>query len=335
MRFRVPSVLSQDYPRKLAALFFAVLIWVAVQRQLHDFETFHGVPVILKYDSNVLWVDETQPVRVDITLRGSRKRLQSTASPDLKVVVAAKPVPRGWYFEDLRILPESIRSPLGTRVSEVTPNKITLAVDSIVEKAAVPVIAKFEGTPREGYSVGQQTLSHPTVDLRGPSKILDGIREVETAKVSLEGAIQDFQVDDVRLERISPHVKAHPDRVTVKVAIVKVSAEQVYSGLDVHVLARTGARLRVQGALPKVSVTLRGPRATLDALDNQSIRPFVDILSISNPGEYRRAVRVWIDGAAGVIPEYVSPSVLDVIVTESDRPAGTVLPIEPAPPGGP
>ena len=331
MKIRLPPIIRRDLPRKLVAVFFAVLIWLAVEHQLRDFDVLHNVPVTLEFDSNAMSVETEKPYTVDVTIRGGRKRLQKLESSDVKVSARLEAVPLGYYFYDLRLSTGNVDSPRGTRVTDISPQNIIVPVDRVVEKRNVPVRVRFEGEPADGHKIMKRKISPASVVLRGPSKILEGIREVTTDKVSLTDVTQDLEVPNVRL-LVRPELQSLPDAVTVTMEITKQSGELEYHNLPVHVLARPDARLRVANELSAVSVTIHGPKTTLDTLDGSSIRPFIDITGITVPVRCRPAVQVWISGAANVTAEYVHPSVIDVVLEPGE---GSRLPERGAPPSPP
>lgn len=334
MRIRLPLFIRRDLPRKLVAVFFAVLIWLAVEYQLRDFDVLHNVPVNLEYDSSVIAVETEKPYTVDITIRGGKKRLQKLKSSDVKVVadLDERIVLPGLDFYPLRISSDNVSSPPGTRVTHVSPKDVSVPVDRVVEKEDVPVRVRFEGEPADGYKVMKRKISPDSVVLRGPSKILKEIREVTTDKVSLADVTQDLEVPNVRLQ-VGPGLQSQPVAVTVTMEITKQSGELDYHDLPVHVLRRPDSRLRVANEVSAVSVTIHGPKTTLDTLDGSSIRPFIDLTGITAPVQCRPAVHVWIDGGANVTAEYVHPSVVDVVLVpaEGSRPPEGETPRTPAP----
>jgi len=326
MKLRLPNFFQEDLPRKFVALFFAILIWFAVDNQLHDFAILHNVPVLLRYDRSAIIV-ENVAMTVDVTIRGSRKRLQRISSTDLKVRATVPPVPPGIYFYDLRISSGDVMAPPGIRVTELAPDRQQIQVDRIVAKRNVPIRVRFEGNLREGYKRTRFSALPSAVDVSGPSRILKDVHELVTEPVVLDESIaQDFEVD-VKLVPI-PNVQTNSD-VHVVVEIARHSSQQAYRDLTMNILCRANARLTLSEAPPPVSVTLYGPKDTLDALDKLSIRPFVDTTAITGPGRYRRPVQVWIDGAANVTAEYVHPSIVEIVLVPQDNAASPLAP----PPG--
>jgi len=327
----LPRILRADLPRKIVAFFFAVLIWLAIDSQLHDSTVLHNVPVMLRYDHGAM-VIENDTLGADITLRGSRKRLQELKTGDVQISVAVPTLPAGHFFYDLRISPNNVLTPPGLRVSDTAPNQQQLQVDRIIARGAIPIRVRFDGQLREGYKKARVSVFPAAVDVRGPSRILKDLNELVTEPVALDETLtQDFEID-VRVGLV-PNVRASTDAVHVAIEIARQSSQQAFRDLPANALASPDSPLVLEEPLPKVSVTLHGPKLTLDALDSLSIRPFVDITSITSPGRYRRPVQVWIDGAANVTAEYVHPSVVEVVLKTVPRGAlsPSTAPLTPQP----
>jgi YbbR domain-containing protein len=311
MKLRLPRLLREDWQRKAVALFFAMLIWFAIDSQLREPVVFHNVPVEERYNPAQMTI-ENPGLAVAVTLRGSRKRLRRMQSNDIKIVVDVPLVPPGIYFFDMRVLPEDVAVPPGIRVTDVLPDQKQLQVDRVVTKPNVPIRVRFEGEPPEGYRRTRVTVFPSAVDIVGPSRILKDIQELVTAPVVLDQTTtQDFELDAklVTIPRVEMNTEVH-----VRIEITKYSSERSYGDLPMHVLNSPASPLHPSETLPQVSVTLHGPRVTLETMDELSVRPFIDITGITSPGTYRRPVHVWIDGASSVTAEYVHPHMVEVVL---------------------
>ena len=318
MKIPIPSLFRKDLGRKFVALFFAVLIWFAIDVQLRDYDDFHNVPVNLRYDRSSIMV-EAPPEPVTVTLKGASKYLQRLESNDIRVTVKIPSVPEGIYSYDLRISDENVICPPGTRVTDIAPARQLLRLDRIIRKKKVPVRVRFEGQLPEGFRIIGSSVSPPALGpISGPSRILRDISHVVTEPVLLdENVTEDFELEVALVAE--PKVTLSDESVRVKVEIHKHDSRETYRELGMHLLDGAEAGLRVKGELPKVTVTLRGPRLTLDALDSQSIRPFIDITRITSSGRYRPSVHVWIDGAAGVTAELINPSAVDITLEAGEN----------------
>jgi YbbR domain-containing protein len=336
VKLRLPRIIARDLWRKSVALFFAVLIWFAIDAELHESYTLRNVPVDIQYDPSELVVEDAA-VSVDVTLRGSRKRLQSVSSNDIRVSAEVPDhIPPGIYFYPLGLTSKNVvHTPPGVRVSDVTPQRIDIRVDRIVTKRNVPVRVRFEGDLREGFKRTRSTAIPSSVDIKGPNRILKDVTELVTEPVLLdETVVQDFEVD-VKLVPI-PRV-VMPSQVHVTVEISRHSSQKALQNLTMFLLANPDSTLKLKEPLPKASVTLQGPKTVLDAMDESSVRPFIDVSAISNPGRYRRPVQVSVEGGSSVTQQYVHPASVEIELVEpenapeTDRPPPEPPPAAPAP----
>jgi len=309
MTLPLPQWLRRDFGRKALALFFAILIWMAVTRRLQDTADFHGVPVRITTGPGIVVLNDRTPT-VDVTVSGSKRRLQRLTVDDIHIEAKIDYLPPGLYFRNIRVTPENVRTPLGIKVVEIRPETVQVTVDRIESRPNVPVRVRFEGTPRKDYTVLRHTVVPPTVAVSGPSRTVRSVDEVSTEYVSLEGAVQSFQKDGVKL-LVEEGLQVHPATVSVKVEIGRSGAEKAFDKLPLLVLCPPAYPLRVRGPLPTVGVTLHGPQAVLNGTDETKIRPFIDISNLTNPGTYRRPVRVWLAEPKASV-QFVQPSMVEI-----------------------
>jgi hypothetical protein len=58
---KLPPIIADDWPRKLAAVFFAAIIWVGVDRYISEERTYLRVPIVVEHDGSVVRLTETLP----------------------------------------------------------------------------------------------------------------------------------------------------------------------------------------------------------------------------------------------------------------------------------
>jgi YbbR domain-containing protein len=316
IKLRIPAFVREDFLRKAMALMFAILVWFYVSGQIREAETFRDVPVSLTHDPNLVSL-EKETVTVNVTLRGSQKRLQKIRSTDLRVSAEVPSVARGVFFYDLRLSPESVTVPFGTRVEAVDPGSLTLPVDRVDMRQSVPIRVRYAGALSEGYQISKCHLVPSVADIRGPSRILAEIKELVTEPVPLdEMTVQGFEIE-VKLVPI-PRVFTNIENIHVLIEITKQTVQQTYRDLPVFLIASSQGSPALGEPLPTVTVVLQGPQAVLETVDSFALRPFVDISSLSVAGRYRRPVQVWLGGVASVAVESIQPSILDVTLIDDD-----------------
>jgi len=327
MKLTAPLLIRHDLPRKLVAFFFALVIWASVSYQLHDYEMYHQVPVMLRYDAATMFI-ENDIYTVDVHLRGSSRALEKVQQGDITITASIPPIPPGIYFYELRLSPQNASSPPGTRVTEIIPDRIRVPVDRVISKRNVPIRIRLTGQLREGYKVARQGLFPPTAEVRGPSKIVRSVTEVYTEPVMLDESLDyNFEVD-AKIVRI-PEVEINTETVHVSFELARHTTQKSFPELPLRVLAKPDSRLRPVDPLPSVAVTLHGPQTVLDQLDASSVKPFVDLAAITSSALWRLPVHVWLPGGGAIVVDDVRPPTIEVFVDDVVRaPADFVGPPE-------
>ncbi len=333
MRPRLPSFITHDFLRKAAALFFAILIWSSVSSDVRDREVeLRNVPVTVKYDPNVVVLREV-PKTVDVSLRGSQRRLEEVSSQDVSIVVQVpSDIHEGVYYHDVGISSKANvkRVPPGVRVTGITPDRLELHIDRLVTKPNVPVKVVLAGALKDGYEVIRAAATPDAVVLRGPHRELLDIASVSTEPIPLDDTIvQDFTVS----AKLAPVLGVRlPDAVRVDLVVGRHSTPRTLHGVRLAVLVDPASGLRVDGPLPEIAVTLRGPKAAMDELNELSVCPFVDLSAITSPGRYRRQVCTWLNRESGVVAESTTPTSVEVSLVPAE-PLPTAPGAGPAVPG--
>ena len=310
--------LVTDWPRKTVALVCAFLIWYTVYRQIQEKEIFRDIPITLKYGKNLTVSEEKLP-KVNLTLRGPKRKLSSLTNADIKIIgkVNYGATTGGYYTVALR--EKNIKIPSGIKIDEIQPSSFQVLVD-IVSDADVPIRCRFSGRLAEGYDRKSFNLIPKTVQISGPSKIVKRIKEVRTESIELDDSIQDDFEIDVRLETIR-NVSIIPDFVRVTVELYKKYESKFFGNLNLVVLNSTNTDFFVEEFLSpansKVEAVLNGPKSTIDFLTSSSIRTFIDISNISVFGSYRLPVHLWVDAKDCSVVE-VRPMIVEVKI--SSRP---------------
>jgi YbbR domain-containing protein len=328
MKLRVPRIIRHDLPRKLVALFFALVIWLAVSAQLSQTMALHNVPVTLEHDADTI-IEGDVPT-VSVTVRGSPRSLELLNSTDIRLSARIDLVTPGVYFTTVTISPRNVtHTPPGVRVVDIDREKIQVKVDRIETKRNVPVTVRFEGDLRESFRRTRRAVVPASVDLRGPHRLLKEIEEVVTEPVLLdETVVQDFE-QDAKLTTI-PGVEPSTNVVHVTVYVARTSSSTAYQNLPMAVLAPPNLGLATTGELPGITVTIHGPQLALEKLSPQQIHPFVDLTAVKTAGQHTIPVQVWIDGDSELAVRLVHPATVPLVLVK--QPAQTPAPKEPAAP---
>jgi YbbR domain-containing protein len=155
------------------------------------------------------------PESLEIHLRGPRTLVTTLSRRDIMPSALAAQYTEGENI--IQVRREAIRVPRGIQVMDVTPRRIRLVLESVIEQE-VEVQPRLEGRPADGFTVRRVTASPARVRLVGPVSEVRRLTKISTHPVSLDGRRASFSVQAM-LETQGRQVRAQDDLVTVQVDI--------------------------------------------------------------------------------------------------------------------
>ena len=240
---------------------------------------------------------------------------------DRAVAFVAIPASGIDFNEPVVVQAVDVRSqPVGVGQLDVDPETVSVQIDvePVETTATVPVRLSLDGTPAAGFALDALAVDPSFVTLRGVPEVLEGITEVLTEALSIEGVSEDqtFEAalelpEDVRLAGVGDPV------VTVTATIIpSVSSRTFRVGL---VCQGAGDNACLPG-FEQVSVTLSGPGEALSTLTAGELTPVVDASGL-DPGSYS------LTPSLPALPEGVELESID----PGTIPVTIVAPAEPTP----
>jgi YbbR domain-containing protein len=260
-------IFLEDWSLKLLSLAIAIVLWLLVTGQ-NEPVTAH-VNVQLNFiRPQTLEISNDPPRTVDVMLTGSRNKLDDLTSLDLVATVDISDQRAGERV--LRLADKAqISLPQGIKVDGFQPSAIPIRLEPIVDRH-VPVEAKLEGKPADGFEVYGVVPSKGSVTVRGPESRVNAIQKVMTESVWLAGHKENFSAPNLTLDVPDTKVDLLEPVVNVNVQIGEVRTEKTFSGVNVT----TAQGGKVQPAT--TSVTLVGATSLLDSLKAQDLKVIVD-----------------------------------------------------------
>ena len=191
---------------KLLAVILAIFLWAVVVGE-QKVEVTMNVPLEIKgLPRDLVMVNEPTDM-LEIRVRGP-KTLVSTVSPS-EIVLEGLPK----KFEEgenlIPIRPEMVHVPRGIEVVDITPHRVRVVLEAIVERE-VEVSPRVEGTPPKGFVVKQVTSSPPRIRMTGPKSDLRRLTRVYTVPINLDGHSASFTTRAM-LEPVGRQVRALDD----------------------------------------------------------------------------------------------------------------------------
>jgi YbbR domain-containing protein len=298
--------LTKNWPIKGAALFLALMLYVAVQLQ-QPVTTSFDVTLNIQMPRGRALVQKPPKVRVQISGKGSQiLKLRSLAGDITRRVPDT--LTSTTYSIHLDPSEVELALPKGAdvRVMEVRPSEITLALDSVARKE-VRIVSLVSATPDSGQVLhGGLSMTPTTVRLVGPEQSLAAIDSVTTVPMEITSVSGEFSrqvpIDTMPLGI----VRLSPKQVLVTGEMGRI-AERSFGGIPVETGAGAITSLIVTPA--RVSVAVTGPEERVAALTRDSLRVVAHITTpatASAPGVARITVIAPRGITARAIPDSVT-----------------------------
>ncbi len=213
MEQRLQAMVTARFPLKLAALFFALVLWLAVSAE-EPTEEWVDVRVALVHDSSVTLVDSVPAVQALVVGRGRDLLKLYTTLPVLRRVIDADTATR--LTLSLRPGDVDLPSNVDARVRDVRPSAMSLRV-RITESRRVPVRSALELTPDSGFHViGVPNVDPDSVEVRGSRDAVRKLSAVYTERRQVD--VHDTLTDVVvPVDTAGLRMRVSPPQVRIRV----------------------------------------------------------------------------------------------------------------------
>src|SRR5213594_4534764 len=270
--------LTRNWPIKGAALFLALMLYVAVQLQQPVTTSFDVTLNVLLPPGRAL-LNKPPKVRVQISGKGSQiLKLRSLAGNITRRVPDTLTSPTYAIHLDPTEVELALPKGADVRVMEVRPSEITLVLDSVARKE-VRIVSLVSVTPDSGQVLhGGLSMTPTTVRLVGPERSLATIDSVTTVPMEITDVSGEFTrnvpIDTMPLGI----VRLSPKQVTVTGDMGRI-AERSFAGIPVE--SGGGAITSFIVTPARVAVNVRGPEERVQALTRDSLRVVAHITGSS------------------------------------------------------
>lgn len=194
---------------RILSVVLALLLWVFATNERNPVQDqILSVKVLQRGLPDRMVLTNEIPPSVSIRVQGSRGQVTALTSNDFEAVLDLSKVSEGEQY-----IPVKVNPPQGIQVTLVTPSKIYVVAESIVEQQ-VGVKASVKGTPFKGYTALDPVIQPASVTVRGPKSKVGAISQVNVT-VDVESAV-------TQVEKTLP-VTAGENGVTVFPQNVKVT----------------------------------------------------------------------------------------------------------------
>jgi YbbR domain-containing protein len=265
---------------KLVSLLMGFSLWYAVARE-QEAEFSLSVPLELRDLPEGLEVIQESVQQVEVRLRGPADVLRRLTPQDVHIGVDLEDAEPG---ERLAYLgPGEVAAPFGARVMRVTPTSVRLLLDRTVERN-VEVIPRVVGSPAEGFELYNIELSPSTIAVAGPSSLVEGLEQVTTEPVSVDGLREPYS-RMVRVE-LDPLVRVVRElNVALALDIGEERMRREIQGVPVQGLPED----RKATITPdRLTVRIEGPKSLVEPLRAEDLLAQVPLSGLA-PGRHSLA----------------------------------------------
>lgn len=299
-RASITQAFVRNWPIKLAAGFFAVMLYVAVAAQQPLSQSFAMRLVVAVPPGRTV---RQQPAGVTVVLSGKGTEILKLRSFP-RAIHKAIPDTFSASLWRAELGPSDIELPKGidVQVADIRPRDVEVLLDSVTHRD-VRIVPRVKVEAESGYVVRGLSITPSLARLIGPEKSLAGIDSVTTLPTVISSVngpfFQTVPIDTAPLGvvRITPKAVRMAGEVT---AIV----ERSIGGVAITTAASgfTGFLLSPE----RVAVTVRGPESRVNLLTRDSVRVVAHLVGKAGPGGY---AKLTVSAPPGIVAHAVPDSV--------------------------
>ena len=282
MRVDLGQLIVRNWPLKLAALFFAAMLYVAVAAQQ---PVTQAVSLRVRIDGPPGRPPHAQPEPVVVQIAGRGSELLKLRSFP-RVITKAIPDTFAGTTWRLRLQPSDLVLPKGVdlQVADIAPRDLEVSLDSAVHRD-VPIASRVSVKPDSGYVVEGLSILPTVAHLIGPAKSMAGIESVATVPALIApGSGPFFHTVPIDTGMLGV-VRVMPREVRVSGEATRLS-ERNFPGVPIGTPASGAAGVTLTAEHVSVSVT--GPEPRVSALTRDSVHVIAHIVNRGAPDAFAR-----------------------------------------------
>lgn len=264
----IKDAIMTNFAVKVVAFLITLLLFLWVRNDREATVVVHAsIKTVIPEDMVLV----TPPLdRVRLTVRGRSSdiaRFDPNDVPPINVIAGTE------LDQSLTISPDSVQLPVGLEVAQVTPEFVRIGLEPLARKI-VPISPRVTGEPRATYVVGPAEIQPPQIEISGPRSSVEKILSINTEQIDITD--RTAAVDRrVQLRVDDPMVRFDgTNTVNVRIPIQTVEITRTFESIRVRAVNTTR---QAQLSPTTLAVTLRGPRAAMDAITPSAILATVDM----------------------------------------------------------
>jgi hypothetical protein len=324
MPINIGQLITRNWPVKLAALFFALMLYVAVAAQQPITQSFELQLEVLAPPGRAIKQD---PTEIWVLLSGRGGELLKLRSLP-RVINKVVPDTFSGSLWHVRLQPSDVPIPKGVdvQVADLAPRDIDVALDSAARRE-VRIVPRVTLNADSTFVLQGLAVRPATARLVGPATSLRGIDSVMAVPITIPGVSGPFS-RTVALDTSGlGSARVVPDEVQITGEVMGV-LQRSFPGVVVTTAASgfTGFAL----AKERVVVLAYGPAPRVEALTRDSLRVIAHLVGHAGPEAYARLTVVAPPGiSAHAVPDSVALRPLKPLTPPKPAPAKPTAPAKP------
>jgi YbbR domain-containing protein len=282
MPANLTQLVTRNWPIKLAALFFALMLYVVVAAQQPITQMFTLRLAVAAPPGREV---KQPPTDVAVLLTGKGSELLKLRSLP-RVITKAVPDTFAGSLWHLRLQPSDVPIPKGVdvQVADLSPRELDVALDSGARRE-VRVVAHVSLKADSDLTILGLAVQPNTARLVGPPHSVTGIDSVVTHPLTIAGVVGPF-LHTVALDTTGLGMaRVVPSEVQISGEVTAV-LRRSFPGVAVTTAASGFAGFTL--ATEHVTVEVTGPEARVRALTRDSLRVVAHLVGRADPDGYAR-----------------------------------------------
>src|SRR6266550_1224226 len=275
MPVNIGQLFARNWAIKLAAIFFAVMLYVAVAAQQPLSQRFALRLIVTVPPGRSV---RQQPAGVTVTLSGKGSEILKLRSFP-RMIRKTIPDTFSGSVWGIHLQPSDVSIPKGTdvEVAEIAPRDLDVLLDSVGKKD-VRIVPLVQVEAESGYVLRGLSIVPSVARVVGPEKSLAAVESITTLPTVISSVNGPFfrtvplDTTPLGVVRVAGEVAAIIER-----AIPAVPITTAASGFAGFLLSPE-----------RVTVTLRGPESKVNTLTKDSVRVVAHLVGKAGPGGYAR-----------------------------------------------
>ncbi len=256
------------------------------------------------------------PQHVTVSLRGEKDKLVGITEDNIRTYIDLSAYSTAGTY-DFRIYtkPDFKLADIRPLELNVDPEFVTVSIEDEVQRY-VSVTPTLSGQVAYGYESGIPTVSPSTIEIRGPRTAVEGMKEIQTQKVDIEGLTK-TNTQDVGLLILSSMVSYVDENqtVSVKVPVFPIGASKSFKGLKIE-SENLDSAFSITSESYTVDISVEGTQLALEKLTAASFAATADCSMVTDVGVIDVPVFIFAPENVSI----VSQSVDSITVTVIDNP---------------